>query len=344
MDANNIIGEKYSDELARFRALVKANVTNLDEDLPWILVSHRFPDSDSYACNWIAVRRIVGNADYRFVFLSSNQERLSPEEEAGHRVLYMDIGGGPLDQHGKNLKDASSFQLMCEHYGFANEEALWPIIKLTIDTDNVKKIDPTSIHYVLSGLQSYYRDAKSSEIEWMVCFDRAFMMFDLLYGREQQRLQSIVEVKKFAKCYTLENKMNVALIWGKPHLREAAFDIGADVVMWTVNKNKGRFQVGIALNRETPESVQGGMESLIAGLRIAEAKKREIGSTVGHDLRASRASADVFGAWFLHDSKRLILCGSRSAPLAPDDYTKLTPHEICEIINRRLSNEATWSL
>lgn len=334
---SNIIGEKYGEALARLRTLVKDHVPNFDEDLPWILVSHKFPDSDAYACLWLSVRRIVGTADFRFVFVNAGQ-RLSEEESAGHRVMYMDTSGGPFDQHGKGLKNASSFQLMCEHFGFAHDEALWPIIKMTIDSDNIRKMDPMSIHYVLSGLSAYHREG--DEIQWMVCLDAAFMMFDILYGREQQRLQSIADVKKFAKCYTLDNGMNIALIWGKPQLREAAFEIGADVVFWTVHKGK-RFQVGIALNRDTSDKVERGMESLVAGIRINEAKKRDKDST-GHNLRADRVDADTFGAWFLHDSKRLILCGSRSASLAPEDYTKLAPHEIKKIIDERLGNDATW--
>ncbi|OGC88565.1 hypothetical protein A2419_02765 [Candidatus Adlerbacteria bacterium RIFOXYC1_FULL_48_26] len=337
-DMDTLMSQRFDEASARFRTMVKDVVPNFDDELPWILVTHRYPDTDAYACLWMAVTRIVGDADYCFKMLPAGQ-RLTDEEAAGHRVLYMDTGGGPLDQHDKDVGKASSFQLMCEHYGFDKEEALWPIIKLTVATDNVEAIDPTSIHYVLSGLAYYHRE--DTEIDWVVCLSRAFEMFDILHAHEKQRLQGIADFRKFGSRYVLPNRLSVAHVWGRPQLREAAFDLGADVVMWTLNKGKNRNHIGIQLNRHSPEKVEKGMKALMAGLRIAEAKKRGV-NTVGHDLREHGQTPELFGGWFLHRSCRLILCGSKSAPLTAEDYTKLTPEEINDILNERLSNDKLW--
>lgn len=322
--------------------LLKAKVHNLDEDLPWKLVVHRHPDDDAFACQWGAVRRLIGKGvKYELAFIPTQNGKLPDEECVGYRVLYMDTGGGPLDQHDKGLKRVSSFQLMCKHYGWDDDRALWPIIDLTVATDNVEVVDRMSVHYVLSGLASYHRDHTSKTIDWITCCERAFEMFDILYGQEQGRLKGVADYKKFGKHYTLPNQMNVATVLWNPHAREAAYAGGADAVMWTVQKKRNRFLVGIQLNRNTAQKVEGGMQSLIAGLRIAEAKKRGT-ETEGHDLRAHRADKNIFGAWYLHDSKRLILCGSRSAPLEPSDYTVLTPEEILSVIMTRLGSETTW--
>ncbi len=343
--SDTLIGQKYDDAVARMRTLAKSIVPNLDEELPWKLVTHRNPDTDAYACLWLAARRIVGDAEYTFIMLPAGQ-RLAPEDEAGYRVLYMDTGGGPLDQHGiDSYEETSSFRRMCEHYGFAKDEALWPLINLTVASDNIHELPPHSVHYVLSGLSNYHRNHETKVVDWELCLDHAFAEFDILYGREKQRLESIAEFHRVnPPRYTLENGLNVCHIWGKPHLREAAFELGADVVMWTILKGKGRYYLGIQLSRRTPAKVEDGMASLMAGLRIAEAKKRGI-STVGQDLRAPGQNSALFGGLFLlgkPNKRRLILCGSRSATLSADEYLKLTPEEVNDILNERLSNDKWW--
>ncbi|MEI6863892.1 MAG: hypothetical protein WCK46_00760 [Candidatus Adlerbacteria bacterium] len=333
---------RYDEAQARLRAKVKAWVPNLDEDLPFILVTHRHPDTDAYACLWKAVRFIVGDSEYKVVLLPAGVP-LPDEDRVGHRVLEMDTGGGPLDQHGKGLTDTSSFKLMCEHYGFHTDEGLWPFIKLTVATDRAEQVDRLSLHYQLRGLANYHRDHTSNEIDWGTCCQRAFEMFDILYNQETSRLQSAVNLHKLSKRYTLENGMNVCLLWGNPQLRDAAFEDGADVVMWTILKRK-HFQVGIALNRNAPNAVEKGMLSVVSAIRIAEAKARGI-DAAGHDLRATGPNK-YFGGWYAHPGEnggtRLILCGSKKAPLEPEERTKLSWDQLCAIVNGRLGNDNLW--
>jgi hypothetical protein len=307
-------------------AIVESNATSTEASAqkPWVLVTHQRPDTDALCCLWAAERFIVPKgAPCTVAFIEAGDTYVANEGD-DVEVLHMDVGGGNCDQHGKLLERASSFMLLAKEYGLENDPALQSILDLTIRTDNVEEIDRTSIHYVFKGLPGICREG--SEISWIQVLENAYVILDIIYGQEQAREKSRLEFKKTGRMKTLRNGLRIATVWWNPSLREAAFEAGADVVMWTQKRSKG-IEVGIQVGRSSNVPLIGAMRAI----RAAEARAR--GTDVSKVDLGSLGTLECLPGWFLHDSKRLILSGSRSRRLQGDEFTKLTPEKILDAIS-----------
>lgn len=293
---------------------------------PWVLVTHRRPDTDALCCLWAADRFIVPDGADRKVVLVEAGEHYEPEEGEDATVLHMDVGGGPCDQHGKRLERGSSFQLLLDHYG-VKDQALAPILELTLKSDNVEYVEATSIHHIFKGLPHHFADQGDAMLPKLL--EQVYLMLDIIYAQGRQRIEAVAEFRRIGRVQILRNRLKFAALFGKPQLREAAFDAGAHVVFWT-QPRKGGFQVGIQVSRTAKASLRG----VIRSIRAAEAKKRGI-EVSKLDLGAVETLPELPG-WFLHDSERLILSGSRSRPLQGEEFTKLTATELVTIVRDAL--------
>jgi hypothetical protein len=301
--------------------------------LPWKIVVHEHPDTDAYVCAWAADKFIAKNDPCSLAFVRSG-EQLPADEADGYRVLHMDTGFGVLDQHGKSLERASSFELLCEFYELTDDPGLEAILEMTRATDNVEKVPLTSVHYLLKGLHYHFCDRKTREVDWQACMDEAFTVLDILYGQARARRTSADDFARLNKLESFNNGIKFANLGGQARLREAAYNAGADVVLWTIppdRKNSHQFNVGIQVHRDSPVK----LVSLMDDLRRAEARQRGLNAK-GHNLQA--VGKDLFfGGWFLHDSLKLILNGSNSHPLELNEYTLLSRSQITNIVAARLS-------
>ena len=297
---------------------------------PWLLVTHQRPDTDAWLCLWAADRFIVPEDAPRQLSFVEASTRLSSEREAeAEQVLYMDVGGGDCDQHGKRLVRSSSFKLVVEKYGLNADGSFNELVELACATDNVERIDPTSIHYIIKGLPAYHRE--NEVIDWTAISNHVFMLFDILHGQAKSRIEAREGLKQFGRCYELRNGLCLGTTWCHPELREAAFESGAHVVMWTNMRGKKGVEFGIQVGRSSKISLRSAM----AAIRQAEAAKR--GVTITPDEAKSLGTLDALPSWFQHDSYHLILSGCRSHRLTGDEYSRLTPYEVLDILKRELA-------
>ncbi len=297
------------------------------------LVTHQNPDTDAFLCLWGALKFVVEKDNWCVSFIPAS-ETLSEEDAEGYEVLVMDTGGGPLDQHGKELERSSSFELFCRHYGLMENQSLQPLIELSQATDNVEKVSFTDVHYILKGLAHYYRDSENKAAGWEKACDFAFALFDILYGQAGSREVSKREFAKLGDVIEEIDGIKFCFLPDKANLREEAFNAGADVVMWTSIKDRknGRFYTGIQVSRNSSLT----LAPVIEGIRAAEGRKRKVNIVGRRDL-GDIGENHEFGGWFLHDSKNLIVCGSRSKDIVKyDDYPTLTAKEIADIVRGRL--------
>lgn len=314
--------------------VLQKEVLNLEMELPWKFATHFYDDTDSWGCKWGATRFIAGkDATIHYVHVRSG-ESLPESEQVGFRVLHMDTGLGELDQHGQEYSRTSSFKLMCEKYGWLDDEALRPILELTVKTDNVEEVGEDSVHYALKNLPYHFRDKQTKEVDWDKVREHAFVIFDGLYGQHKQKIQHRKQLKEKANFNALPNGVRFTAIPTLPQLRGAAYENGADVVAWTEvrdwkDRNAG-FNVGIQVHLYSPVTLDFVMLDLLQ----AEAKKRDVVLDTT-DLIKPKMGLKKFG-WFLHASHRLIVCGSRSHPLAEGEQTQLRPYEIVDIVRNRL--------
>ncbi len=293
---------------------------------PWILVTHDSPDPDAFACLWFAVRFVVGDAPYEIRSVRAG-ERLPDGECAGCHTLHMDTGRGQFDQHERELHRASSFKLLVEEYGYAEDPGIAPILAMTVAVDNVDQMAWTDASYVLKGLRFYYKDPESKQIDWDAAVIMANTLLNILYDQARSRARAAKEWEEIGSLITLPNGLKLAYLGFKPNLRGAAYEAGADVVVWMVPRSK-RFYPIIQLGRGCSLK----LNALVAEIRKAEATKRGISS---RGYLGVIGSMPQFGGWVLHDSCRLILCGSRSHELTEEtEFPTLKPHEILDITKR----------
>ena len=321
---------------------VEAAPAETPAKLPIKIVTHFYPDPDALASIWAAIR-FLANAQGREchpIFVKAG-EGLPAEDYDGFEVITVDTGRGALDQHGKNLGEMSSFRLFCAQYGLLEDPGMKPIIELTVLSDNVRhsKIPATSIHFVLKGLPYYFKDPKSKEVDWSAVVNEACKLFDIIYDQACMQAKAVKDFQTFGRVVTLKNGIKLGAIWHRPHLRQAAFDSGCDVVMWTQDlkgERKGKFYPAIQAHEETDPHLK--FESVIAGIRFAEAAKRGT-DTKGVDMRAWGQHKELFGGWFMHDSCRFAACGTRAHELELAECTLLTEREILDIVKARLEKE-----
>lgn len=297
----------------------------------WLLATHYSWDTDAIFCLVFSRMFLTKETDEVKITMLRSGEGVSEEDAAGFdEVLVMDTGLGELDQHGKDLERGSSFQLLCKKYGWDKDEAMAPFIELSLASDNVEVIDHLSLHYLLKGLRFAYRDKVTKEVDWNAVFEHSYFDIKIHYDMIKSWVKSRNEFAKSGKVEELANGVKISILERRARLREAAYEAGADVVLWTENKGNGKFYVGIQVNRKSDVTLEGVME----GIRVAEAQKRGV-SCSGHQLDAPGENP-VFGGWYLHGNGKVILCGSLTHELFDGEHTLLPVDQIVKIMNNRL--------
>ncbi len=287
------------------------------------LVGHIWPDTDAWLCLWIAKKFVPKTAKAEIVFVRSGESLPGSDDDPS--VLHFDTGGGEYDQHGKSSRRTSSAMLLAQHLELQDDPGLGALLELTVMVDNVEQIAPTNLHYIIEGLPRIHRGA-DNQIDWVAAQRAVFDMFDIVYGQETGRQESRDRLEEFAGFHTLPNGLRYTELLWCPNLREAAFERGADVVLWTQHKKSG-FWVGVQVNRRSGVL----LSSVVASLRKAEVAKRGIAAE-GDLARVGQEGTN----WFLHDSRRLVLCGSRTHELTDEEFTRLTFQQVCQAVGQAL--------
>lgn len=301
-------------------------------------------DFDSMVTAW-ALSKKLGKSQVHFTLLESGY-RLSPEAEEGFDVIYVDMGGGDCDHHGKGLKDSSSLVLAAKKYGFYTDPGMQMLIQLSIDVDNAKRVPWDSVAHLVNGLRfnPSFRDPQSGELDTGRVLEYVFVAFDNYYAQALSRHKSAREYDKHCKPVVLENGLTV-LLAPKPKYRGEAFDNrGVDVVMWTspVNPEKpdDEFMVQIGVNNRKP-NCNVDLAPVIATLRKVEMLQRGV--------KAELSKLDMVGihqqvpSWYLHDAQdgchKLIACGTEKHPLKgkEDEATRMSRNHIFGILCAELS-------
>lgn len=331
-----------------------------------LLVGHQYPDDDVWLCCWMTRKFIPKAGKAQIAFVNAG-ERL-PGSEDDPSVMHFDTGGGEYDQHGKGLSKTASAVLVAEKLGLIEKyPGIKPLLEMVTATDNVEPLPPTSIHYFIEGLPRKHRNSDGT-FNWTEIQERIFEAFDIIYELEAQRIASRANLSKFAEWTTLPNGTKMAALLWHPELREAAFEAGAMIVVWTQrmwrhadtgetvtdgalrakaklagitgskvpewtrSQNwKPVFYTGVQRNRGCPKL---GLNGVAASLRRHEEGVQNVTYTRSRD---DPYAVGRQGRWFLHDSLGLVLNGSRSWTLAENEYTNLSPREILGEVCHALS-------
>lgn len=310
-------------------------------------VGHKSPDDDVLLCFYIGKKYIPGAADVRFAFVNAGESL--PGSEGNSNVIHFDTGLGEFDQHGKGIKRTSSAQILAEKLGVQNDPGLKLLLAMATAVDNVEPLSHRDIHFTIEGYRSLFRK-EDGKTNWDTVIERTFELFDINYGQETRRVQSRQQLDQHARWTVFPNGLRLATILWQPQLREAAFERGASVVVWTEIRHRHKdtgealswpqfnrikrapgfsqkdweqvFYTGIQRNRRPPGLY---LDTVALDLTKSEAKKRN----AGLDLLPR--------VWFLHESKALILNGSLTHDPKREEITQLTPTEIVGTVEKTLS-------
>ena len=292
------------------------------------IVVHWWPDDDALLCLWTAKKFIPKAANARIVFVNAGESL--PGSEGDPSVIHFDTGGGEYDQHGKGIRNTSSAAILAEKLGLT-DNGLKPLIELATAVDNIKPMPPTSIHFIIKGYPRMFKKPDGTT-DWLIVQERIFELFDIIYNQETARGRSRNDFRKHAERIILPNGINIAILLWHPECREEAFNQGAAVVIWTQSRGPHKFYTGIQCNRMCPDL---WLDRVAVALRFAEAQAR------GLDVRGKNLTylgrGEPVPVWYLHDSLRLILNGSRSWKLSEDEYTKLQPRQIVGLVSQALA-------
>ncbi len=301
------------------------------------LVTHVYPDTDALICLWaLSQLAVVDGGRVAIEFVRSG-ERLPTDIEDDYRkdaftVLYADTGYDIFDQHGRELKGYSSARLVAEYFGVANDPRFKHAIDLANKADNIRLIDPTSIHFVFRGLARKHTNKDTKEVNWESVRKDAF---DLLNELSAQWVDHARQIEEFAnnknKFFDRNNfGVSVCILDGAPKQREAAFAQGADVVCFSRyvkppggGKRKPYYVVQVNRNADI------SLRETIGRIRAAEAKKRGF-DVSGQDLTTLGRVEGIPG-WFLHDSQRILACGTNTHPLEDHEFSMLTHDDLLEV-------------
>jgi len=296
---------------------------------PILVVGHVTPDTDVWLCAWL-IRNHYTEATMSIALVPSGNrlEKYAPEWKT-HRVFHVDTGGGWFDQKGKELKGSSSFALVAQELGYENDPAVQKLLPMINAVDNAKQIDPTSIHYLVTALQ--YKFRTGSKTDWNMVQEYAFLVFDTMAEKWRADARTAKKFDAEATVETLPNGMTFCALLNKPGLRHAAFASGVDVVAW-IAPVPGGFHPAVQTNSESEKDID--LTGVVVKLREDEAEVRHV-RTDGLKLDSFQAVIGLAG-WFLHDSLRLILCGSKTHPLEEEELTRLKAARFFTTVRRAL--------
>jgi hypothetical protein len=297
-----------------------------------VLVTHHNPDTDAWLGLWLLRSQYLKHKAEILIEFVRAGERLPRDvfasyKDDGYWVEYVDTGRGKNDQHGRELKDTSSFDLLAKNLGKHRDPALAVFLELARKADNVKPIDPMSIHFAFRAMPAYVKT--DGEVDWNVVKDYVFMTLDALYSLERMKAHNAKEFRAHA-VETLPNGITFAHVPAPQ--RNAAYQNGVDVVLWTNTTSDGVLNVGVQTNREATVT----LESVAEALRKAECEHRGV-EPPATKLCSIEKVPGVPSSWYFHDSRKVIVCGSKAHPITRAEQTAIPKERIPHIVREALA-------
>lgn len=293
------------------------------------LVGHRFPDDDVWLCFWIAKKFLEKAKNAKMVFVDAGTSLSESEDDPS--VLHFDTGGGKYDQHTQERERTCSAAILAENLLIERDPGLVALLEMVTKVDNVEPLSATEIHSAILGYPRLFHE--QGDINWEKVQERVFELFDMIYAQQTIKAQNKENLSQHVSWTNLGNGLRIATILWHPELRDAAFEEGADVVLWTVPKKRPKFYVGVQRNRQLNGLLS--LRGIAMDIRAAEAALR--------DIQVDRGTLDYIGEdepvanWFLHQSLGLILSGSRTRKLTEAEYTLINPQRLTALVSQTLS-------
>ena len=258
-----------------------------------IIVGHLHPDLDCLAAIWV-LRRWGGLQNAALAFVSAGQTLDGQPADSDPQVIHVDTGGGRFDHHRTNDLSLSAAELVRRAVA-PDDPALARMIRnvTLIDHAQVDITPVFNVNDMIAGYHSLYPDRPEAVVMAMMG------NFDAWHAHEERQLRLDAA---FANRIEFDTPWGLGIGMESDDGASSRLAFGAGAVLYVYRDGKGRS--GIAARSRSNVDL----------------------TTVYHDLRRLDPGAD----WYLHPSKRLLLCGTAKAP--PRVPTRLTLEEIVGIL------------
>ncbi len=258
-----------------------------------VIVGHLSPDLDCLCAIWM-LRRWKGLDHAVLRFVPSGQTLNGAPADSDPQIMHVDTGHGRFDHHGAADHSLSATELVRRAVQ-ANEPVLKRIAQAVTQLDHALAVGGTApdICDLIEGYNALYPQSPEAVALAM------FANFDAWYAHEakQVRLE-----EAFVQRLEFETPWGLGIAMESDDGSSARLAYGAGAVLYAYRDGKGN--MGIAAKSRSAVNL----------------------TPVLHDLKRIDLEAD----WFLHPSKRLLLCGTpKSPPRAP---SKLSLEQLAGVL------------
>jgi len=264
--------------------------------MPKLIVSHHSPDLDSITGIWLLMR-FGGMEEAELEFVSAGSTFRNMPVDSNPDIVHVDTGMGKFDHHQKEQNETftCATKLVAEAYA-PNDSAVKRLVDFVNLVDNGKApfeqmIQPFSIVRLIRGLKILYpRDPAKIVHTILPCLDAWYAS-----AQEEEAFY-----KEFEKKQEFQTRwgLGIALESDIPAAAPMAYRQGAVVFVYQGSKGN----LGIT----APPTSEVDLTELYEHLRMLE------------------PSAD----WYLHPSKKMLLCGSGKTREA-----KLSQLKLADLVN-----------
>ena len=261
------------------------------------IVSHYSPDLDSLTSTWL-LKRFGGLADAELAFVVAGKTIDGLPADQDPEVIHVDTGGGRFDHHQPDVAGPNVCASKLVWQAVAPEDqALHRMVEYVTAVDNARHGQipawgPFTVIGLIWGNNIVHPDPADAVEAIMPLFDAWYA-----WNRESVELE-----RQFTRRIEFQTR------WGKGLAFEGDQG-GSRALAWEYG--------AVIFVRRTSRGWLGVTASSVAGIDLTPAYLR---------IR----EADPTAPWFLHPSKRLLLCGSHKSPI--DNPSRLTLRELVDIL------------
>lgn len=264
---------------------------------PKVIVGHLAPDLDCLAAIWILVRFGKG-AEAELEFVPAGRTRGDQPADADPAVVHVDTGGGRFDHHHTDDTALSAAELVRRELR-PGDEALRRL------TEQVTRIDHAeagrqpvffNITDLIAGYNALYPNRPHHVAQAML------PNLDAWYEHEQRQLRL---ERAFARRLEFRTPWGLGIAMDSDDGGSSKLAYSHGAVLYAYRDRRG--YMGVAAQRRSSVDLE----------------------PVYRDLKRVDGAAD----WYLHPSRRLLLCGTPKAP--PEHFSSLSLAELVEVIRKR---------
>jgi len=246
---------------------------------PSVIVAHLAPDLDCIAAIWI-FKRFGGCSDVQLQFVPAGTTLNNLPVDSDPHVVHVDTGLGRFDHHQRHVRTLSAAELVRRTVA-PHDPILERVVKQVTLIDNAISVDRQGCDMgrLADSFNLLYEHEPARVVELMMPNLDAWYAHEL---RQQQISESYV------------NRIEFQSPWGRGMAMQSQFGGSASLAY--------RAGAVVYVYREELHGWTGVAAQARSSVNLTSLYER---------LRSVDAHAD----WYLHPSKRLLLCGTAKAPV-----------------------------